>query len=371
MVHPAPNFKPASTVYGPKRKTRQATREAIAIGKSPGLAGLLRTSHPNKQAAAGSTDSDITNYRDSNDSSDDSPTKPPLPTLPTGPSPMDGVHFNTHQSRYEHDNDSPLPNSHVTSARQKTKGKKKLVKGKKNKSTTTTSEDASDSISSEDSDDGAIDTIWVARPPATTLGKRKNLPEELVDPAQRPRKRRGKGKGKEIDIDALVDATAAAFNHDEDTAAAGPSTAPLRPAKRKGTAMKNAVFVTPRDKGITKVAKSQLSSADKMELCTPDTSPGGKEAAEEIKKLKNQIVELTLRDKQSTEKILEAKRNFEFLSDLVEELTNRDGEWERMKTETTNRIRPLASLLKLINDYFHIDPAKDVDYIYWKNMLDD
>ncbi|KAL0636232.1 hypothetical protein Q9L58_004793 [Maublancomyces gigas] len=278
---------------------------------------------------------------------------------------MDDVRFDTHQSRYEHDNDSPIPKSHVTSARQGTKGKKKLVEGKKNKGTSI-SEDASDSSSSGDSD-GAIDNISVARSSATTLGKRKTPPEELVNPAQRPRKRKGKGKEIDIDIDALVDATVAAFNHDKDTATVDlTSAAPIRLAKkRKGN------FVTPKDKGITKVAKSQSSSADKMELCTPDTSPRGKEAAEEIKKLKNQIVELKLRDKQSTEKILEAKTNFEFLFDQVEKLTNRDEEWKEMKTEITDRIRPLASLLKIINDYFHIDPEKDEDYIYWKNMLED
>lgn len=293
---------------------------------------------------------------------------------------MDGVSFDTHQSGYklEDDDDTPPRKSHIPSARQGPNKKRKLVKGKKNKSPSS-SENTS---SSSEGSDGIIDNISVAGPSTTILGKRKSSPEELFNPAQRQRK--GNGRGKEIDIDALVNATVAAFSHDEGTAE-GNSTSTATIRKRKGIAINNAAFVTPKAKGITKnkrkgpqdpqalsdetpVVKSQPSSGDKMDLCTPNPSPG-KEAAEEIEKLKNQIVQFQLREKQSAQRISEAKRSFEFLSYQVGELTKENEKWKQMKIETANRIRPLVSLLKFATDSVYVDRQEDADYIHWKNLL--
>lgn len=62
-------------------------------------------------------------------------------------------------------------------------------------------------------------------------------------------------------------------------------------------------------------------------------------------------------------------RSFIAFEKQLKDSTEENERWRKIKTETTSRIRPLAALLKVINDEFHVDRESDADYIHWKNVL--
>lgn len=148
------------------------------------------------------------------------------------------------------------------------------------------------------------------------------------------------------------------------------------------------------------LADGQVSggpSPDKMEICSPDLTPIQKEGLrkrlEEFEEMKKKVGDLTLQNKQAEQKILEGKGKWESLEQQVKELTRKSEQWKdfaaergrweqrvkklteennhwtKIRTGTANRIRPLAALLTVIGDNFHIDREKDEDYIHWKNVL--
>lgn len=148
------------------------------------------------------------------------------------------------------------------------------------------------------------------------------------------------------------------------------------------------------------LADDQVSggpSPDKMEICSPDLTPIQKEKLrkrlEEFEEMKKKVGDLTLQNKQAEQKISEGKGKWESLEQQVKELTRKSEQWKdfaaergrweqrvkklteennhwtKIRTETANRIRPLAALLTVIGDNFYIDREKDEDYIHWKNAL--
>lgn len=163
-----------------------------------------------------------------------------------------------------------------------------------------------------------------------------------------------------------------------------------------------------RMEDIQTTGKSPIQpESDKMSICSPDMTPARVEflrkKQEEFEGMKKQIGDLTFQNVKIELERLERKGKCDLLQKQVKDLTEENMRWRtltgiepgsgvrpliafekklkylteenerlrKIKKETTNRLRPLAALLKVINDDFHVDRESDADYIHWKNILRD
>lgn len=433
------------------RLTRQATREAVATGASPGLMGPLYSDSVSSRTRGGAgpglsatgSNPNFGSYRDATEPKDSPPVaKPPPPAGPTG---TDGISFDPHQNKYEHYIGSPHAADQIFPHQRPKQGKGRSRAARKatvTKAATSSSSDTSSSSSDDhfNSDDNSNDTISLGPGPTpaiptpsphTTVPATPASPPDFVTPELPTRKRRSssdifnpltrqfttppdKGKGRVISQGESW-RTGAEIHKDS----------------------------PPRDKmeDIQATGKSPIQpSPDKMSICsqTPDMTPARTEflrkKQEEFEGMKRQIGDLTFKNVKIELELLERKGKWDLLQkqvkdlteenirlrtlvrtgpgstnslatlekqlkDLAEEnmrwrtLTNTEPgstsgtcsfiafekqlknsteeneRWNKIKKETTNRIRPLAALLKVIHDEFHVDRESDADYIHWKNVL--
>lgn len=363
-----------------KRITRQTTRKAVEIGASPGLVSPMHTTSNRLRGGPSTIEpgAPLDNYMYRRNT-----LEPPPGPRPTG---MDGISFDTHQNRYEHDIDSPPPENHIPSARahqqpkkQKGRSKKRTVTRKTaiRKATTSTSPGGSDqSTNSGSSGDSSTssgssgDTVIIT---------------DTVSPAPSPTS--------EIPTPSAFGPHATISIGPPDSVASIVPVAPVtpQPATRKRKSSSDISSVPQRqcnppvgnickdspekmeDIQVAGGSQSYQASPEGMSICSPDLTPGRAEFLrkkhQEFEEMKKQIEDLTLQNVRAELALSKRKESWETLKKQVKDLTEENERWRKIRAETTNRIRPLAALFKVINDDFHVDRGNDVDYIHWKNVL--
>lgn len=360
-----------------KRATRQATKKAVEDG---GLTGLV-SPMPNKRKRAKAATvplprTNIINYREpSGHESEESPQKPPPPP---GPTPMTGISFDSHQNKYEHEIDSPPPAPprravELPPKKQKGRAKKpKAVSGGTSIAATsgTSSSDGSSSLATTTSLISnepvvALTTAALSNDVSAPMEKRKAT-VDLVHPALRPCVTPGPSI-----VPPTVPAPNGGVQNGLRNTAVTPSVIADVEAWRNNPRIAN---TSPGDKmqGILRDGESSSchTTPEKMVICSPEMTPTQRvEALQLMEAMKRQVGALTFQNQKTEQQLFEEKRKRELLEGKVRKLTEENERWKKFKSGTADRIRPLAVLVKVINDDFHVDREKDEDYLHWKNVL--
>lgn len=371
-----------------KRVTRQTTRKAVETGASPGLVSPMHTTS-NKLRGGPSTielGASFDNYKNT--------IEPPSGPGPTG---MDGISFDTHQSRYEHDIDSPLPENHITSARARQQPKKEKRRPKKRsitrkaairKATTSTSPGGSDKSTSSGSNSTSSGDSVIVRdtvppvpspnseiPTLSAFGPHAAIsigPPNFVVPVvpTAPVTPQPAVRG----IKPSSDTSNAPQRQCNTPFDKGKGRAPDEETKTWRTT--NICKDSPEemeDIQVTGGSQRYQASPEGMSICSPDLTPGRAEFLrkkyQEFEEMKKQIGDLTLQNAKAELALLKRKESWESLKKQAQDLTEENEQWRKIRTGTINRIRPLAALLKVISDDFHVNRENDVDYIHWRNVL--
>lgn len=360
-----------------KRITRQSTRKAVEIGASPGLVSPMHTTSnrlrgcpPTKELGVSLGNEAYRNMLES------------LPGSRSTGMQMDGISFDTHQNRYEHDIDSPLdiPGNLTTSARahqqpktQKGGPKKRagIRKAGIGKATTSTSPGGSDQSTSSGSSSDSSTSSGSSGDNSTSSGGTviiSGTVPSVPDPTSAIPTPSEFGPHAATSI-GLPDSftPVAPVTPQPATRKRKPSTdisnspqrqcnAPLDKGKNRASdeeietwrTITNIYKDTPEkmeDIQVTGCSQNYQVSPEGMSICSPDSVSG------------------------RVEFLRKKYQEFEEMKKQVKNLTEENARWRMIRTETTNRIRPLAALLKVINDEFHVDRENDVDYIYWREVL--